>query len=423
MAFCVGAAKVEITPAPGTFMAGYAARESVSQGIADPLFVRALVMTDGCAEAVLAVLDVEGIDDAFRDNVRQELRCLGFDPSLVMVTATHTHSGPRGLLSCDQYFDSAYAELVRTRTVEAIEAARSAKMPVCAYVTRTQVREVATNRFDIGASCDTELISLHFVGITGSRAAIIVNYACHPTVLGENNLLISADFPGYMLRVLEERYPSSVPIFWNGAAGDISTRFVRKASTFEEAERIGRKVADAVTNSELDLVPVNTSPIRGCKRVVRLPKRVIPTEAEARKQLEDAKRRLRELERSGAPPPEVRKAFTAVQGAEGTLSLAVHGESSLPCAGEIQVVRLGDVALVGVPFELFSPFGIAIKRQSSFDTTMVIGYCNGYLGYVVTPEACAARTYEAGVTRFAPSAGDVLVNSVLELLADVSQLG
>src|SRR5699024_10890367 len=86
--------------------------------------------------------------------------------------------------------------------------------------------------------------------------ALWVNFACHPVVLNAANLLISADYPGYVRRALEDRHPGSMCLFTTGAAGEVNSGHHAADSltpsrdprrTFERAEQIGRTLADAVT--------------------------------------------------------------------------------------------------------------------------------------------------------------------------------
>jgi hypothetical protein len=51
-------------------------------------------------------------------------------------------------------------------------------------------------------------------------------------------------------------------------------------------------------------------------------------------------------------------------------------------AAEVQALAIGDTALVGTPFELFSGPGRALGARSPFPATLILGYCNDYLGYL-----------------------------------------
>ncbi len=60
-------------------------------------------------------------------------------------------------------------------------------------------------------------------------SAVIYNLDCHPTVLHEENHLYSADLPVFAVRIIPRLKPSvTMPVFLNGAVGDMSTRFYRQ---------------------------------------------------------------------------------------------------------------------------------------------------------------------------------------------------
>jgi hypothetical protein len=58
----------------------------------------------------------------------------------------------------------------------------------------------------------------------------------------------------------------------------------------------------------------------------------------------------------------------------------------VPVQAEVQAFGVGDIAVVGTGFELFSGPGRAMREQSPFRTTLVLGYCNDYLGYLPPTE-------------------------------------
>ncbi|MBC7345689.1 MAG: hypothetical protein H5U03_09770, partial [Clostridia bacterium] len=85
---------------------------------------------------------------------------------------------------------------------------------------------------------------------------VLINYTCHPVVLGPDNLLITADYPGYVVQVVERAFGGGVmAMFTNGAAGDINTGHSAELSalgetipgrTFQRAEQLGIRLAGEV---------------------------------------------------------------------------------------------------------------------------------------------------------------------------------
>jgi len=61
---------------------------------------------------------------------------------------------------------------------------------------------------------------------------------------------------------------------------------------------------------------------------------------------------------------------------------------------QLQVIRVGDLAIAAIPCEVFAEIGLAIKKRSPFKPTCVVSLANGYNGYLPTPEQHALGGYE-----------------------------
>jgi hypothetical protein len=97
-------------------------------------------------------------------------------------------------------------------------------------------------------------------------------------------------------------------------------------------------------------------------------------------------------------------------------------ERPQPCRAEVQVFRIGDLAVVGLPGEFFVEYGLEIKKLSPARVTFVVGLANGCVGYVPTPEAFAQGGYEPTpwrYSRLAPEAGSACVESAGQQLASL----
>ena len=113
-----------------------------------------------------------------------------------------------------------------------------------------------------------------------------------------------------------------------------------------------------------------------------------------------------------------RQALTRAQGAELRLQLA--GATGIRSTAVLSGWQIGDLGLVTVPGELFANWGAAILAGSPFATTLVLGYTNGYVGYLADDAAEAAGTYEALASPYTPQAGRNLVEGAVEMLTGLS---
>ena len=87
---------------------------------------------------------------------------------------------------------------------------------------------------------------------------------------------------------------------------------------------------------------------------------------------------------------------------------------------EVQTFRLSeDTAIVGLPGEIFTDLGLAIKAASPFKNTLVIELCNDNITYVPTRKAFAEGSYEIVNSRVAPGGGEILVETAVRLLKEL----
>ncbi len=435
--FQAGAAYREISPPRPTALYGYPHVERISTGVHDPLLATVLVLKRADALIVLAALDLLMIEPPVARQLRRRVaEAVGCSESGVFIGCTHTHSGPvtSRLIGWQNDAtipapDPAFMELVATRLVEATVAAAQAAVPAELAWASADATGVGGNRLCEEGITDPECGILALRSLQDQEMlAMAVTYGMHPTVLHEDSTLVSADFPYYTRHHIQERLGESIPIVYlTGPSGNQSPRRYVESQTFAEAERLGRKLGAAVCRS-LDRVAGDAW--QGMVQVdsrlveVELPRNSIRDLPDANRLLTEYRERYEQLQRDHAPRAEIRTAECAVFGAEGTVALAqaeAEGElESRLCAYrpiEIQVLRIGEVLLVGLPGECFTEYGLEIKRRSP-QRTFVITLVNGELqGYIVTPEAAANGGYEATNAVFAPESGRILVDAALALAA------
>jgi hypothetical protein len=262
-----------------------------------------------------------------------------------------------------------------------------------------------------------------FLTVTGEDGvldALMMLIPCHPTVLGAWNLEVSADLHGGIRRAIRARLEAASQdatlLTATSAAGDISTRFSRRESSFAEVDRLGELVVRPMVSALERPRPVEGGLMQATE-TVWLPMRERDAEAEARRHAE-ALAAWQMIEHDPAvSESEKRRVYTRLQGA----SILREMGDIAPVAVTIGGWLLGDVlAIVTVPGELFASCGRLIEEASPFDSTWVVGYANGYAGYLVDDAAIAAGTYEALASPYAPGAGQVVVDAALKMLRDLA---
>jgi hypothetical protein len=175
--------------------------------------------------------------------------------------------------------------------------------------------------------------------------ATVVHAACHP-VHEMCMRHVSSDFPGEMCRRLEENGSFGMPMFLNGAAGDVNP------PTVSLGPKYSKQHGDALAD------------------LVETPRRKIY---------------------SGDSP----FAFATCQ---QQFAIREHSGVSNSADGiaRISVIRLGKIALVFLPGEPFTETALQIESESPFDHTIIIGFSENNIGYIPTAEAFREGGYEVG---------------------------
>lgn len=398
-----GTAAFDITPPLGVELTGYANRPGPASDIHDPLMARALALSDGERSAALVSLDLLGLDaDLIRDVRREvELAC-GLPPASLLLNCSHTHAGPatqtlRGLGRRDE----AYCHLVCRWTASAVTLARRRMQPAQLSFGRAPVtigsnrrKRTGDGRTIIGENAtgayDPTVYVLRVDSAGGRPLAIWFSHATHPVILGSENTVVSAEFPGAAARDLGAACDGAVALFAQGCCGDVNP--IERGS-FEAIARTGSTLAETAVRAALDARALDPR-LTVALTMLDLPLK-LPAADEAAAELDAGRARLAEVEAQATELPEYRmtQPRAMVEWATDYLAAARHrAPTSAPF--EVQVIQLGDAAIVATSGETFMAIGQAIQAASPLADTVVLGYSNGCLGYIPTASAFAEGGYE-----------------------------
>jgi neutral ceramidase len=391
--FTVGAGKVEITPPLDVPYLSFAPRHQAFAAVHDPLHARALFVSDGtrrgaiiAAEAIGFINSVLGDDRDFTAEVRAEVqRRTGIPAAYIMLAAAHVHSSPdsidirplRGSAAGRTWLEGLIgklglaAEKAQANTFEATLGIGQADFP-------------GYSRNRRGEDCLDNLVTvLRFESRDRQRRIVMVNYACHPVIVQAQDR-VSADYVGVTATRLEKEIDGlEACLFLQGADGDINP-WIDDTRDFADVERMGTALAGKVTEIIEGMPPADeageTAVIRhaaqpvlfvSCSQTIELPSRPLPA-------LEEA---------SPAASGDNRI------GLGDELAERLLDEREFYRA-ELQIVRLGNAVLTGIPGEPFCRMGKAIRERARPLAGIPVGYANGYVGYIVPPESWPRGGYE-----------------------------
>jgi hypothetical protein len=419
--FRAGFGEVDVTPPDGTPRQGWNSKLT-GEGTLDPIFARAVVFDRGEPLAIVQ-LDVALVNEGDTAAIRAKVEADHAIPGTrVMVAATHNHAGP-AMIDEALPRDEKYIARLVAAAAEAVGLALADREEAEVALGKAVEWDVAYNRRVImrdgsarthGSFRDPDALAHESpidpeVGVLAVRArggaikGVLVNFACHPTHHGGERFF-SAGYPGALARELKARgFP--VALFLQGAAGDVAYDDPRGKAD-KTMEEIGRILAADVARA-LE-APVWTTPATLCAASTRvaIPYRTVTDE--------DVAGKARGTQRFGEPGYYERKI-------PGLLAMMREKQR---VEAEVQVFRVGDLALAAQPSESFTRHGLAIKEGAAPLRTFVVCYANGMLGYLPHEEAFARGGYECTFgppSHMAPQAGRLLAEAAVALIRAASR--
>lgn len=394
-----GFAKVDITPTGSVPMAGYIARTSPSVGVHDPLFARCFLLYGEKERGAIVVLDLLGITTRWVKVIQQLAEETADIPQAnVLVTCTHTHSGPAGFTSLPWSTKAPpFVEETLERLRTGFELAAEAAIPVEVGINMRLVPAIGGHRTIPDRFVDQTLWTLAFRR-KGRVSGVLANFPCHSTVLGADNLFISGDLFGAAAAEAEQELgPGTVVAITIGAAGDVSTRFTRREQTFAEVKRLGSRLGKAVVGATRHMEYHTNVPLIFQRRRVWLPYKALPSLGEVAQTVTQLKEQLAHLRKKGQREAALRVIETRLEGAKLLESLVLKAEPVRGVEAELFGIRIGAAVLIGVPGEPFNELGWVLRQKwttRGFHVA-VAGLSGGDLGYFPTREAVEESWYEA----------------------------
>lgn len=421
-----GCAKVNITPPLGIPLTG--SKGKPSDDILDELYAKVMVLDDGrntvaIVSADLLYVPLEEITNPVRRIVSEKT---AIPEQNILICPTHTHSGPEVFTKSklgpnteipaskidDPYLQTLIKKIAssvllahKNRNEVKIGAAKG-EIPEVVYNRRPRSADgsvkmaftlppevIATRSTEAGADgsmrvtftvppegqaltfgpIDPDILVLRVEKTTGEMVGSLVNFACHPvSIYPSLSYSISADFPAYTTRVVEQMEGGTC-LFALGSAGDIVP--IERGEV--PRQRIGKALGGEALR-RLQFVPTSGDvTLTAMKKAIKFPlKEPVPC-AE-----------IVEIEKS----PDY-------------------------LTTEIQILRIGNIYLLGLPGEILVEVGLEIKKRAALENLFIITLSNDTIGYVCHAEAYEEGGYESGTgTNLAKGAGEIMVREALDLI-------
>jgi hypothetical protein len=401
-----GVAKVDITPKTHEVMWGFEDRLAPAESTLDPLYARVLVLEAGNKRLAIVTLDLgRSFGEPSLDRLRDAaLKSSGI--SCILASASHTHSAP---VIKDEYagqspaWEQAALEGIGSAIAKATANLQEARIGVgtgSVYIGHNRLPLRPDGSFGwfernptmIPTSpVDPTVTVVRLDSSDGTPLAILVNYACHPVVLGSDNRQYSADYPGVMNHAVEEAFAGHVTSFFlQGAPGDINP--YHAVTPIQE---------DAVKMRDWTGQRLGAEAVRVAKEIHT--ENVSPASIDIREESLGFHLRWNQ-----------EKFQAALLKFLGPKTLELMGSPIRPIIeSRVAAVLINkQIALATFPGEPFVDFQKNWRDRCPVPTALLLGYTNGYHGYFPTISATAHGGYGAASasTWVEPGAGERIVD-------------
>lgn len=318
------------------------------------LTVRALTLENEGTRVVICSTDFLGFPAVLGDKVRAKVR--GVPPENILIGATHNHSGPDCYGFPDQTgktdVDLKYLDSVCDKLAEAINETTTRLKPALVKIATGPARGKIAYNYYAEQLYDPRCDVIQLLDEKSKPFATLVNYACHPEVIGADQGILSPDFVGPLYERIEKD-GGGTGIFMNGAQGGMVTADCRGPDgkdmrTWDECVRIGSLLADEALRIAAD-APAHKNPTLFCgQTTIKFPVENAPLRA------------IVELSPLGFKLDEAGCVTT-----------------------HINVVNLGDAQILTIPGEALPNIGYYLKRKMHGQHNLLFGLTNDAFGYIL----------------------------------------
>ena len=390
MKYCFKKISIE-APFPTT-QCGHSCQTFLVDTFKDHLYARALGFKDDNNWIIHLSMDLLGFDLEHRDLLQKKLREYYKDDNLHLITST-THTHYANSVRTDEYvswlLDRLYSEII---TMEYVE-----KGNVYTTYQRKHTNACGKSRISGYETNNENLCLIRFYDDNDDNFFNIVINNCHPTTLKATSPFFSAEYPGYVLKLLEEDNSNSAYSFIQGAAGDISSRFVREGQEYEHMVKLAEKLFAEI--KELMNVKCDKVPLTLDYRETNIPYEHDYSPIDTSNLRSDLTERELETIRLG----QERRAKITSPNPHGIFGKTIKEVT-------LGTWRLGSVQIIFYPNEIFSEY----MNGLDLDKKMLVSYSNGYGPYIL-PIKFPYVTYEM----FLDTLSDNCKRSIIEIINNI----
>ena len=420
----------DITPPVGVELSGFGwYLERKSTGIIEPLYAKSMLWQWEDARGAFISCDLIAVSRKLVKDIRTKVskECqIPFDN--IIVSTTHTHSGPQTLEELIGWGekDPDYLQRLPDLIADSSKSAKNEMSPARLEYGETPVSGISYNRENKDGVTDDCLKVLKIIFDT-KTVGFLVNYSCHPVVMCEDTSLISGDFTGIAINKVSAKHQCT-GIFIQGSSGDQNPVYCHlpQEEAVEKLHLLSDRFAGFIEKALDNTKPVVKEPVSAGRKIISLPQIILDRAAVLRTLIitDDF------LKYQGSLPEEVERRLKFEKAVHEALwkRFDVPGDKR---ETEIQAVKFGDFIIATHPAELFFQFHKDLEESLKSYKTMISGYTNDFIGYVPTPDKydVSQREYSypahfvplmVGEFPFKQDVGGILINEMQQLIQSLT---
>ncbi len=444
---------VDITPPLGLGIVGNFIVPPATH-VHDPLHARSLVLDDGQTRLVFVIADNVGVDQEVFDTaagmIREET---GVPRSQILMAATHTHSAVsaggdgerrraynkgRPLDEYQQFLARRIADGVRI-AINNLEPARigwgSGAVLQHLFNRRWKLKNPIrnpfgqmdavqfnpgvnnTNKIEPAGGTDPEVAFLAIQSVAGRPIAILANYSLH-YVGGVPSGHISADYFALFANKLaaklaeDPKAPPFVGFLTNGTSGDVNNVDFSKAgrsyAPYEKMDVVAEDVAQEVLRVYKSIQYQDIVTLKSARSDLSL-------------KVRKPSREIYERSKKVRDSPADTKFEHSLERVFADRAIQLYEDWPDQIEIPLQVFRIGDWGIRGIPFEVFTETGLDLKKKSPFKNNFTISFANGSYGYLATPAQHKLGGYETWltITKVEETASEKITQEIMRLSEQV----
>lgn len=455
MEVAIGRARTDITPQWPVVLGGFGQRLEPSQGVHDPLYAKAIAVVTARRRFVLVTLDVLHVPGALWADALAALGAAGLGPDDLCLAASHTHSGPVPYAPASPAPGVAeYAPVLLDAVVSVARAALADASPARVRTGVGRLTGLWNRRRggppDDGVD-DRVPVFVATDAATGALRSVLFGAGCHPTTLGWDSNVVSADYPGVAQRLVEERLGVDVALFVNTTEGDVvpATSPRRDAldargycgGSWADSLALGERLAAAVVDVVHGAPTEELAAFGATRREVEVAPAYADLDAAALDALDEASGAVLRHRLGDRVVPlgelwsaasdvvvgedldddAMRELMVAVCRRLVSAGVRARRGRATPVRVPVHTVRLHDLALCLLPGEALVEVGRAWAARVGSERAFVVGLANDHLRYLPVAahfaESDAGERYETLTAALAPAAVDTMLARAAVALA------